>query len=158
MSPMAVGVALSILVAPPSHAGCSVAGARAAVQAAALPASFKAIALQRNAGVDRVICHDLTGDGRVDMAATVFSGGTAGDIAWVLFRRTRSGWSLAFRRLEVYKVGLFLRGIDLVESQPIYRKDDPNCCPTGGFDHLRVRWNGARFVVSRRWHTNSFRP
>jgi len=150
--------ALSIVFGAPSHSGCSVAAARDAVRASTLPASFKAIALQKNAGVDRVICHDLTGDGRVDMAATVFSGGTAGDVAWVLFRRTSSGWSLAFQRLEVYKVGLFLRGTDLVESQPIYGKNDPNCCPTGGFDHIQVHWNGTRFVISRRWHTKTFKP
>jgi hypothetical protein len=43
-------------------------------------------------------------------------------------------------------------------TQPIYKKNDPNCCPTGGFDHHRYHWNGARFVVARAWHTKSFRP
>jgi hypothetical protein len=106
-------------------------------------------------GVDRLICHDLTGDGRVDMAFTVFSGGTAGDTAWVVMRKTARGWTVGFAELHAYKVGLSRRGASLVESQPVYRKDDPNCCPTGGFDHRRLRWTGRRFAIVRAWHDTS---
>ena len=47
---------------------------------------------------------------------------------------------------------------DVVVSQPVYEKNDPNCCPTGGFDHERWHWSGKRFVVARSWHTRSYRP
>ena len=48
------------------------------------------------------------------------------------------------------------KGGDLVSTQPIYRKEDPNCCPTGGFDHERWHSNGSRFVRIRLWHTKSY--
>ena len=115
--------------------------------------------LENGGGPDRVICHDLTRDGRGDMAVRIFSGGTAGDIAWVVFRRTAAGgWRLAHAQLHAYKVRLVRRGTDLVESQPIYRKNDPNCCPSGGLEETRYHWNGRRFVVTRRTHTVQFRP
>jgi len=86
--------------------------------------------LRVGGGVDTLICHDFTRDGAQDMAATVFSGGTAGDVAWVVFRQRAGRWSLVLRVLQVYKVGLFRVGNDLVESTPVYRKNDPNCCWT----------------------------
>jgi hypothetical protein len=105
--------------------------------------------------VDKVICFDFTRDGRTDMAATVFSGGTAGDIAWIVLRSTPAGWKLSLARAG-YKLGLFRLAGDLAVSQPIYRKNDANCCPTGGFDHTRWHWNGKRFVVVRTWHDGRF--
>jgi hypothetical protein len=107
--------------------------------------------------IDTVICFDLTGDGRRDLAVTIASGGTAGDVGWLAVVTTSRGRRVALAR-SGYKLGLLREGRDLVETQPIYRKDDPNCCPTGGFDHTRWHWNGRRFVDARRWHTRSYRP
>jgi hypothetical protein len=45
-----------------------------------------------------------------------------------------------------------------VDSQPVYRKKDPNCCPSGGFDHRRWHWKGARLVLARSYHSSSYRP
>jgi len=101
--------------------------------------------------VDQVLCAGET------MAVTIASGGTAGDIGFVLFRRTASGWRVAFAHAG-YKLGLFRTGADVVWSEPVYRRNDPNCCPSGGFDHVRYHWNGSRFAVARSWHTRSFRP
>jgi hypothetical protein len=134
---------------------CSKASANQAIRAAALPADVKDLTHQPLAGVDTLICHDLTGDGRIDMAATLASGGTAGDIAWVAFVRTAAGWRLAASNPDGYKLGLVLSGRDLVESRPVYRTKDPNCCPTGGFDHRRLHWNGRALAVTRRWHDKS---
>ena len=107
--------------------------------------------------VDRVICADFTRDGRTDMAVTIYSGGTAGDIAWLVFVRRGTKWRLTLNR-SGYKLGLYRVGGDLVDSQPIYRKHDPNCCPTGGFDHTRWHWKGKRFVALRSWHDKEFGP
>ena len=107
--------------------------------------------------VDRVICADFTRDGRTDMAVTIYSGGTAGDIAWLVFVRSGKKWKLSLNR-SGYKVGLYRVGGDLVDAQPIYRKHDPNCCPTGGFDHTRWHWNGKRFVALRSWHNKDYGP
>ncbi|HTZ06620.1 MAG TPA: hypothetical protein VMB53_12850 [Gaiellaceae bacterium] len=142
--------------APPPP--CAIPAARRAILAAPALRTLRPT-LENGGGPDRVICHDLTRDGRGDMAVTIFSGGTAGDIAWVVFRRTAAGgWKLAHAQLHAYEVGLVRRGADLVESQPIYRRNDPNCCPSGGFDHTRYHWNGSRFVVTRRTHTVHFAP
>ena len=109
------------------------------------------------ANADELICFDFTRDRRTDLAVTVASGGTAGDIGWVVLRRTATGWRLALSRTG-YKLGLFRLGSDLVSSQPVYARNDPNCCPTRGYDHERWHWNGSRFVKIRSWHTKSFRP
>ena len=103
------------------------------------------------ARADRVVCAGDT------MGVTIASGGTAGDVGFVLFRRTLTGWRVALAE-NGYKIGLFRLGDDVAASQPVYRKNDPNCCPSGGFDHVRYHWNGSRFVVARSWHTRSFRP
>ena len=108
------------------------------------------------ASADQVICFDFTRDGRLDLAVTIASGGTAGDIGLVVFRATPGGWRVALTR-GGYKLGVFRLGGDVVASQPVYRKNDPNCCPTGGFDHIRFHWNGVRFAVARSWHTKSYR-
>jgi hypothetical protein len=101
---------------------------------------------------DRVICPD----GRT-IAVMIASGGTAGDIGFVVFRTSEAGWTVALVRAG-YKLGLFRAGADLVSSQPVYGKNDPNCCPSGGFDHVRYRWDGRRYAVVRRWHTSRFHP
>ena len=136
----------------PSGVTCSAAAAKKAILAAPALKSLRLyLARGSGGGVDTLICHDLTGDGKGDMAVSIFSGGTAGDIAWVAFRRAQGKWVLALAQEDRYKVGLFRVGSDLVDSQPVYRKHDPNCCPTGGFDHRRFHWNVSRFVQIRRW-------
>jgi hypothetical protein len=101
--------------------------------------------------LDQLVCAGDT------MGVTISSGGTAGDIGFILFRRTASGWRVALTR-GGYKLGLFRAGDDVIQSQPVYRKKDPNCCPSGGFDHVRYHWNGKRYAVARSWHTRSFEP
>jgi hypothetical protein len=111
----------------------------------------------RPADVDLVLCGDFDGDGARDVAVTIASGGTAGDVGYAAFVRRGPRWQVVLRG-NGYKLGLFRLGRDLVVSQPVYRKNDPNCCPTGGFDHARYRFRGGRFVVLRRYHSGSYRP
>jgi len=155
----ALAVAALAPLAPAGAAGCSRAVAKAAIRQAKprVPSPANGTIAVRPAFADRLICFDFTRDGRIDLAVTVASGGTAGDIAWFVLRRTPTGWRLALAR-GGYKVGLFRVGGDLVDSQPVYRSNDPNCCPTGGFDHRRWHWNGNRFVLARSWHSRSYRP
>jgi hypothetical protein len=143
--------------APAAAPPCSPAAAKAAILAQPSRKSLRPT-IRSGGGVDRLFCHDLTRDGVDDMAATVFSGGTAGDIAWVVFRRSGGSWVLALKQLNLYKVGLFRLGGDLADTQPVYRATDPNCCPSGGFDHRRFHWNGSRFAVVRRWHDKLIHP
>jgi hypothetical protein len=90
------------------------------------------------------------------MAISIASGGTAGDIGWIVFVGTGSGYKVA-KTGSGYKLGLWRVGGDFDISQPIYKKPDPNCCPTGGVDHYRYHWNGSKFVV-RKYHTKSYKP
>jgi hypothetical protein len=137
------------VAAPP----CTLAAARAAILRDRLKVQMLGDSPTRvdPASVDGLVCTGET------MAVTIASGGTAGDVGFVLFRRTQAGWRVALAR-GGYELGLFRAGADVVESQPVYRKTDPNCCPTGGFDHVRYHWNGARFAVARSYRTKSFRP
>jgi hypothetical protein len=158
MRPAIVAVLVLALVSG-EHAGartqrsaCTKAAANAAIRASALPADVRDLTRQPLAGVDSIICHDLTGDGRADMAVTLASGGTAGDVAWAAFAHRGAGWRLAGSNPSGYKLLLLRDRRDLVETQPVYRKNDPNCCPTGGFDHRRFHWNGRALAVTRRWH------
>ena len=139
-----------MIVAAPT---CTVAAAKAAILRDRLKVQMLGDSPTRvdPASVDELVCAGET------MAVTIASGGTAGDIGLVLFRRTASGWRVALAR-GGYKLGLFRKVADVVSSQPLYRKNDPNCCPTGGFDHVRYHWNGSRFAVARSYHTKSFRP
>lgn len=149
---LAVAACVAAPAAAPAPPACGKAAAKAAAAAARLPSDVKDELLrQPYAGVDRLYCFDFTRDGAADLAFSVFSGGTAGDTAWLAFRRAGPAWKLVlFQR--GYKVSLFRRGTDLATSQPIYRKADPNCCPTGGFDHARYRWDGTRLARVRAWH------
>jgi hypothetical protein len=130
---------------------------RAMAAAPGLPAVLKELAREPSGGPNVLICHDFTRDGRVDMAVTLFSGGTAGDLGWVVFRASAGGWKLALHGAG-YKLGVGRVGDDVVVMQPIYRKNDPNCCPTGGFEHERYRWRGSRFATVRTWTDKSFHP
>jgi hypothetical protein len=156
---LVLALAAATASAHAAQARCGLATARAAIASTHLRMKLLGDSTTRvdPKSADQVICFDFTRDGRLDVAVTIASGGTAGDIGFAVFRATAAGWRVALAR-DGYKLGLFrLRG-DLVGSQPVYRKNDPNCCPTGGFDHVRYHWNGARFVVARSWHTRSFRP
>jgi len=90
------------------------------------------------------------------LAVSIASGGTAGDTSWVAFVRAGTGWRVV-KAEQGYKLGLFPRGDRLEVVQPVYRRRDPNCCPTGGYDRVLYGFDGRQLVVTRRWHTRRFR-
>jgi len=98
---------------------------------------------------DRVVCAGPV------LAVSIASGGTAGDTAWLAFVRDHSGWRVV-KSGGGYKLGLSAHGGRLEVAQPVYRASDPNCCPTGGFDRVRYRFDGRRLVVTRSWHTRRY--
>ena len=164
MKRLLVVAALAVLAAAPARAAeqkqpCNRTIAKHAITATKLRMKLLGPDAVRvsPSSASQVVCWDFTRDGRMDLAVTIASGGTAGDVGFAVFRRTPAGWRVALTR-DGYKLGLFRVRGDFVSSQPVYRKDDPNCCPTGGFDHLRFHWNGTRFLVARSWHTRSFKP
>jgi hypothetical protein len=108
--------------------------------------------------VDGVICLSLPGARRA-MIVPVASGGTAGDIGWIAFVAAphSGGYRVSLVR-GGYKLGLVRKGADLVETDPVYRANDANCCPSGGFDHVRWHWNGRGFAAERSWHDRTYQP
>jgi hypothetical protein len=149
-----------LIAAPPARsapAACSPAAARTAIAETRPSLALigdKVLIAPRQA--DRVICLDATGDGHGDMAVSLASGGSAGDVGWLLFVRNGAGWRLGGSGTG-YKLGLFRSGSRLEVAQPVYRARDPSCCPTGGFDRTLYRWSGSRLVVARTWHTKASR-
>lgn len=140
---------------------CSNAAAKKAVLSSTLPKRWKDAVQGKYGpyeGIGGLTCKDVTRDGVADMLLTFSSGGTAGDVAWAVFRRASGVWKLALAKLQVYKLRLDVRGGDPVQTVPVYNRDDANCCPTGGYDHTRWHWNGTNFVLLRAWHDKSWKP
>lgn len=137
--------------APP----CTLLAAKSGILASSLPAQVKRDAAGRNgSGIDRLICRDLTYDGRKDMVATVASGRPIGIEAWVFFHAMGNGWKLSFRRIDLVRASVKLSGTAVLESDPVYRDTDERpCCPTGGTRHYRFGWQRGKMVTIRVWHT-----
>jgi len=99
------------------------------------------------------ICFDFTGDGRGDVAFGILSGGTAGPTYWAVFRRVRTSskrLSARYRkvaeRFSGSKTRLLRRGRRLAVETPIYKREDGNCCPTGGATRALYRVERSRVV------------
>jgi hypothetical protein len=140
-------------------APCSLATAKAVVRTTHLtvPASqsISGEAYRLSAAdIDGTMCFALPG-GRRAMMLTVGSGGTAGDIDWAIYVSQAKGWKLSLVR-GGYKLGLARKGADIVETDPIYKKNDANCCPSGGFVHTQWHWDGKEFAVARTWHDSKY--
>jgi hypothetical protein len=134
---------------------CSSAGARAAIaQTHPRVALSGGKVLVRPGQADAVVCFDSMRDGFGGMAVSLFSGGTAGDVGWLFFVPENTGWRLTNAGAG-YKLRLLRKDSQLVVVQPVYRRNDPNCCPSGGFDRTNYRWNGDRLAVAKRWHTRT---
>lgn len=136
-------------------APCTLLAAKSGILASKLPMRVKHDAAGRGgSGIDRLICRDLTYDGRTDMVASVYSGGAAGVEAWVFFRAVTSGWKLSFHRTGLVRAAIRVSTTSVFESDPVYRVGDKRpCCPTGGRKHYRFQWQRGKMVKVRAWRT-----
>ena len=139
----------------PKAPACTLVAAKSGILASKLPMKVKRDAAGRNgSGIDRLICRDLTYDGRRDMIASVYSGPAIGVEAWVFFRALRTGWSLAFSRVGLTRAKVQVKLASVVEIDPVYRTGDKRpCCPTGGLKHYRFQWQRGKMAKIRVWHT-----
>ncbi|MEO9177065.1 MAG: hypothetical protein ABI317_16245 [Gaiellales bacterium] len=99
------------------------------------------------AGIDRLVYGDLTGDGVPDVVVPIFSGGTAGDIAYYVLSTQGGKLHAIQRENSEYKVGTKIIGGKLQVTRPLYSGADPNCCPS----HLEItlyRYDGHRLVLA----------
>jgi hypothetical protein len=123
-----------------------------------VPAKVRAIVRAgHGAGVDRPLYSDLTGDGKDDVAVPIFSGGTAGDVA--LFVYTLDGGTLRdiYAAPNEYKIAARIRHGALAYVQPVYRANDPNCCPSS-FRRLTLGYRGGKLRVVRVEHRPGSSP
>ena len=99
------------------------------------------------------VCFDFTGDGKRDVAFGILSGGTAGPTHWAVFRgvmtsskRLSARYRKVAERFSGSKTRLLRRGRRLAVQNPVYRRGDGNCCPTGGATRVLYRVESARVV------------
>lgn len=107
--------------------------------------------------------HDFDGDGFDEASVLAYSClvGTGGADLPGVFTRSASGEVVELEIGEIpsgdQKIREGLRGkVDLkvehgilVKEFPVYRDEDPNCCPTGGARRFSYRWDGQAFVLDK---------
>ncbi len=96
--------------------------------------------------LDGIIYLDVDRDGLEEAAIPLISGGTAGNIGFLLYR-----WGQPTPRLvgwqEGYKQGLKTAGGKLVASNAVYSGWEPNCCPSG-YSTITYALNGDKLQVA----------
>jgi hypothetical protein len=85
--------------------------------------------LQGYALIDAVEYGDLDGDGVEEAVLQVFSGGTAGNLGFLLYREGTPSPKLVLARTG-YKLSATVEGTQLITYQANYVGFEPNCCPS----------------------------
>jgi hypothetical protein len=149
-----VAVATTALSAPDASGPCTLLAAKSGILASDLPMHVKRDAAGRGGnGINRLICRDLTYDGRKDMLASVYAA-SVGVEAWVFSRGRPKDWDLAFARTALVRAQVKVTTTAIVESDPVFRPGDNRpCCPTGGQKHYRFQWQHGKMVKVRAWQT-----
>jgi len=99
--------------------------------------------------VGQTLCFDFTGDGREDIVFTGWEFADNGAHYWAAFRARGDDWSrVIFKRdccrvRRATKIRIARLGGTILVRQPIFRPGNKNCCPTGGTQTGRWRWNGV---------------
>ena len=99
--------------------------------------------------LDQLVYGDFDGDCREEAALPLFSGGTAGNIGFIVYRYatprpTLIAWG------DGYKLGVSVAANRLVVSNALYNGWEPNCCASGrSYDTYRLSGNTLVLVSSR---------
>jgi len=96
------------------------------------------------------ICHDFTGDARRDVVFPILSGGTGGAFKFAVFRGSPDGPKKVTERGYGSKTSLRREARRLKVLNPVYRKGDGNCCPSGGFNVRTFRFTRTKIVFVKR--------
>jgi len=96
----------------------------------------------------RVIYADLTGGGQEDAVIPIASGGTLGDLAFLVLAPATGGTTTLLRVTPKDGRGLAVavEGGKLVMTEPVPGPDDPECCPSQ-LRKTTYAWNGTALVV-----------
>ncbi len=98
----------------------------------------------------RVIYAELTGTGELDAVVPIASGGTLGDVAFLVLAPGEGGVTKTLLRGEPtgqFGLAVAVEGGKLVMTEPVYGPEDPECCPTQ-LKNTTYAWNGAEFIVA----------
>jgi hypothetical protein len=115
-------------------------------------------------GVYRSYCHDLLGGPKPELLTNVGLGGSIGGIAWIVLRPSGARWTVVhigrgqpsgFGMPRHVSASPAAVRREIVESQPVYLKGDPNCCPSGSVTRT-FRWNGRTFAPVPATHAASW--
>jgi len=96
-----------------------------------------------------VIYADLTGDGVDEAIVPISSGGTMGDVAFLVLAASGRGTKTLLKEVPLgASGGLSVAVLDgqLVMTQAIYGPEDPNCCPSA-LRRTTYVWNGTSLAV-----------
>jgi len=174
VAPIAVALLAAVVLAgcrstsgggkTPTPAGSAAASATAAGTATPAPtvsSAIRSIDLQSSAAVktlladtggqfvqSSVIYADLTGDSADEAIVPISSGGTLGDVAFVVFTMRGDTVTVLLNEYPNDGRGLAVAvdGGKLVETQPLPGPDDPECCPSF-LRKTTYAWNGTALTV-----------
>ncbi len=96
-----------------------------------------------------VIYADLTEDGSDEAIVPISSGGTMGDVAFLVLTPAGEGTATLLKELPLSQEGGLSVAVDdgrLVMTQALYGPEDPNCCPSVLRKTTYV-WNGTSLAV-----------
>ena len=95
-----------------------------------------------------VIYADLTGDGIEEAVVPIASGGTMGDIAYVVLTPDGSGVKALPMEKGTTSSGGVAVSVDagkLIDTRPVYGPNDPNCCPSQ-LKKTTYAWDGSKLA------------
>lgn len=96
-----------------------------------------------------VLYADLTGDGLEEAVVPIFSGGTAGNLAFLVLSYQEDGLGAILSKVpEGGSVRVSLKEGQLVESQPVYQEGDVPGFPTQ-IRNIYYKWDGEKLAVER---------
>jgi hypothetical protein len=97
---------------------------------------------------ENVIYADLTDDSIDDAVVPVASGGTLGNLAFIVLTPTESGTSVLLKEQPTQSGGIALDVVDgkLLTLEPVFGPDDPECCPSM-LRKTTYGWNGAALAL-----------
>jgi hypothetical protein len=97
---------------------------------------------------ENVIYADLTADGIDDAVVPISSGGTLGNVGFVVLTPTDDGTATLLRELPSETGGIALNVVEgeLIALEPVFGPDDPECCPSM-LRQTTYAWNGAALAL-----------
>jgi hypothetical protein len=99
---------------------------------------------------DSIVYGDVTGDKREEAAVPIDSGGSLGNVAFLVFSQRAGAPSLILTRTLDSSSGIVMQveGGKLIETRGEFGPEDPFCCPSK-LRKTSFRWDGSLLQVER---------